>query len=151
MFRSNRRLKNCGRIMLVVILMSLLSPFPVCAELPMEPTAILNENETRRYSVSDLDLLIDEISAAAYEAIEKAAAESAKAATLAGLEREAVILREVTLLQADAQFWRLQAENNLLAISEVKKAGVKNAVIAGSLCLIGGLIFGITSTLILGR
>ena len=111
----------------------------------------MNENETRRYSDSDLDLLIDEISAAAYEAIERAAAESAKASTLAGLEREAAILREVTLLQADAQFWRLQAETNLLAISAVKKAGIKNAVIAGAVCLIGGLIFGVGGTLILGR
>ena len=143
MFRSNRRLKNCGRIMLIVILMNLLIPFPVFAELPITPSPILSEEGTRLYSDSDLDLLIDEISAAAYEAIEKAAAESAKAATLAGLEREAVILREVTLLQADAQFWRLQAETNLLAISAAKKAGRKNAVIVGAVCLIGGLIFGV--------
>jgi len=89
-----------------------------------------------------VDWLIDEISAAAYEAIERAAAESAKAATLAGLEREAAILREVTLIQADAQFWRVQAQTNLLGITAAKKTGVKNAIIAGAVCLFGGLIIG---------
>jgi len=98
-----------------------------------------------------VDWLIDEISAAAYEAIERAAAESAKAATLAGLEREAAILREVTLIQADAQFWRLQAATNLAAIDVAKKTGIKNAIIAGAVCLFGGLIFGVTGTLIIGR
>jgi len=98
-----------------------------------------------------VDWLIDEISAAAYEAIERAAAEAAKAATLAGLEREAAFLREVTIHQADAQFWRLQAETNLLAVSAAKKAGVKNAVIAGAVCLIGGLFFGVGGTLIISR
>ena len=111
----------------------------------------MNESETRLYSDSEVITLIDEISAAAYEAIERAAAESAKAATLAGLEREAAILREVTLIQADAQFWRLQAQNNLLGITAAKKAGVKNAIIAGAVCLFGGLIIGISGTLIIGR
>ena len=111
----------------------------------------MTESETRLYSDSEVDWLIDEISAAAYEAIERAAAESAKAATLAGLEREAAMLRDLTIHQADAQFWKLQAEMNLLAISAAKKTGVKNAVIAGAVCLIGGLIFGVTGTLIIGR
>jgi hypothetical protein len=102
----------------------------------------LNESETRLYSDSEVTTLIDEISAAAYEAIERAAAESAKAATLAGLEREAAILREVTLIQAEVQFWRVQAETNLLGIAAAKKAGVKNAVIAGAVCLISGVLFG---------
>ena len=98
-----------------------------------------------------MDWLIDEISAAAYEAIERAAAESAKAATLAGLEREAAILREVTLIQADAQFWRVQAQTNLAAIDVAKKTGVKNAIITGAVCLFGGLIIGVGGTLIINR
>ena len=96
-----------------------------------------------------MDWLIEEISLAAYEAIEKAAAEAAKAAALAGLEREAAMLREVTLHQADAQYWRFQAEINLAAITEAKRTGRKNAVIAGAVCLIGGFVFGVTGTLLI--
>jgi len=151
MWRFNSKLRNCARIMLVVILWNFLIASPVYANPPMEQSENLNESETRLYSDSEVITLIDEISAAAYEAIERAAAESAKAATLAGLEREAAILREVTLIQADAQFWRLQAQNNLLGITAAKKAGVKNAIIAGAVCLFGGLIIGISGTLIIGR
>jgi len=151
MWKSSNRLKNCARIMLVVILWNFLIASPAYANQPMEQSENLTESETRLYSDSEVDWLIDEISAAAYEAIERAAAESAKAATLAGLEREAAMLRDLTIHQADAQFWKLQAEMNLLAISAAKKTGVKNAVIAGAVCLIGGLIFGVTGTLIIGR
>ena len=105
----------------------------------------------RLYSDSEVDWLIDELTSAAREAIEKAAAESAKAATMAGLEREAALLREVSLLQADTQYWRVQAGINLKAVSEAKKTGIKNAVIAGAVCLVGGLLFGVSGTLILGR
>ena len=151
MWRFNSKLRNCARIMLVVILWNFLIASPVYANQPMEHTAISSEEGTRFYSDSELDLLIDELSVIAKEAIEKAAAESAKAATLAGLEREAAMLRDLANHQADAQFWRLQAEMNLLAISAAKKAGVKNAVIAGAVCLIGGLIFGVGGTLIINR
>ena len=149
MSRFSRRLKNCARIMLAVILMSLLIPSPVSGEPLTEPIAILNGEGTRLYSDSEVTTLIDEISAAAFEAIERAAAESAKAAALAGLEREALLLHEVSGLQADAVFWRLQAETNLAAIATVKKTGRKNAFIAGAVCLLGGLIVGVTGTLII--
>ena len=142
MWRFSRRMRRYARIMLIVILWNFLIVSPVFAEPPMEQLPILPENETKRYSDFEVDLLIDEISVAAYEAIEKAAAEAAKAAALAGLEREAAMLREVMTHQADAQFWRLQAETILAAIATAKKAGRKNAVIAGAVCLIGGLIFG---------
>ena len=142
MWRFNSKLKNCARIMLVVILWNFLIASPVYANQPMEHTAISSEEETRFYSDSELDLLIDELSVIAKEAIEKAAAESAKAATLAALEREAAMIREVTIHQADAQFWKLQAQTNLLGITAAKKAGVKNAIIAGAVCLFGGLIIG---------
>jgi hypothetical protein len=117
----------------------------------MEHTAISSEEGTKYYNDSELDLLIDELSVIAKEAIEKAAAESAKAAMLAGLEREAAMLRDLTIHQADAQFWRLQAATNLAAIDVAKKTGIKNAIIAGAVCLFGGLIIGVGGTLIIGR
>ena len=48
----------------------------------------------RFYSDSEVNCLIDEISEAAYEAIEKAAGEAARAAFLVSVEREAAALRE---------------------------------------------------------
>jgi len=90
-----------------------------------------------------VDLLIDEISEAAYEAIEKAVGEAAKAAFLVSLESEAAALRE-------AQRWRTEAQNNFKAIQEAKKAGRKNTVIAALIGIFGGLALGVGGTLILG-
>ena len=112
--------------------------------------AILNEEGTRLYSDSEVLTLIDEISAAAFEAIERAAAESAKAAALAGLERESALLREAALRQADAVFWRLQAETNAAAVAEVKRTGIKNTCIAGAICLFSGLALGFGSSIFFG-
>jgi ABC-type transporter Mla maintaining outer membrane lipid asymmetry permease subunit MlaE len=81
--------------------------------------------------------LIDEVSEAALEAIEQAAGEAAQVATLASLEREAAAYRE-------ADRWRVQAEINELTVKQAKKAGVKNAVIAGLICLISGFVVGMT-------
>jgi len=113
------------------------------AEQPMEQPMNLSESGTRLYSDLEVDLLIDEISQAALEAIEQAAGEAAKVATLASLEREAAALHE-------AQRWRLEAELKQQIITETKKAGTKNAVIAGLVCLLGGLALGIGGTLIIG-
>jgi hypothetical protein len=90
-----------------------------------------------------VDLLIDEISEAAYEAIEQAAGEAAWAAFLASVEREAAALLE-------AERGRLEAENNLLAIKEAKKAGVKNTVLGVVIGILGGLAVGVAGTLIIG-
>jgi polyphosphate kinase len=90
-----------------------------------------------------VDILIDEISEAALEAIEQASGEAAKAAVLSVIEREAAALRE-------AQQWRIQAEINSLAVTQAKKAGVKNAIIAGVICLLSGLAVGVGGTLIIG-
>jgi hypothetical protein len=79
--------------------------------------------------------LIDEISEAAIEAIEQAAGEAAQAATLASLEREAAAYRE-------ADRWRVQADINSTEIKQTKKNGVKNAIIAGLICLISGFVVG---------
>ena len=148
MWKSSGKLRLCVRITSTVILLSFLTN-PVYAVPQTGLITILKEEGTRLYSDSDLDSLIDELSEAAKEAIEKAAAEAARAAALAGLEREAAMLREVAMHKADTQYWRLQAETNLLAISAVKKTGRKNAVIAGAVCLLSGLIVGVTGTLLI--
>ena len=103
----------------------------------------MNASETRLYTDSEVNELIDEVSQAAFESIEQAAAEAAKAATLASLEREAAALRE-------AQRWRIEAEIRQQVITETKKAGTKNAVIVGLICFLGGLAVGIGGTLIIG-
>jgi hypothetical protein len=97
----------------------------------------------RLYTDSEVDLLIEVISEAAYEAIEMAAAEAAKAAVLALLEREAAAYRE-------AQRWRIEADLRLQGIKEAKKAGVKNTIIAGAACLLGGFVIGVGGSLIIG-
>jgi hypothetical protein len=83
--------------------------------------------------VSDL---IEELSVAAEEAIERAAAEAAKAAALASLDREAVAIRE-------AQRWQMEYRN-------AKRAGVKTAVITGVICFFGGLAAGAGTVAIIG-
>jgi len=55
-------------------------------------------------------LLIEEISEAAYEAIEQAASEAARAAMLSSLERETAALREMGHQRAEALHWRFEAE-----------------------------------------
>jgi len=97
-----------------------------------------------------LDLLIDEISEAAYEAIEQAAGEAAKAAVLSMLEREAVALREAALQQAEVTRWRMDAQNNFEAIQTAKSNGRKNTLLAALLGILGGLVLGISGSLILG-
>ena len=79
--------------------------------------------------------MIDEISAAAYEAIEKAAGEAARAAFLVSLEREAAAYRE-------AESWRLEVQNNLLTITELKKNGRRNTFIAALIGILGGVAIG---------
>ena len=105
-----------------------------------------------------MDLLIGDLSLAAKEAIEQAAAEAAKAATLAGLEREALLLqaraaalREAAYQQAEALRWQMEAELQIQAVKDTKRAGVKNAFLTGSVCLFTGLAFGVISTLVIGR
>jgi hypothetical protein len=88
-------------------------------------------------------LLIDEISGAALEAIEQAAAEGARAAALAMLEREAAALHE-------AQKWRIKADNYLQDIKNTKSEGKKNTVIAAFIGIFAGLTVGIGGTLLIG-
>ena len=136
--------------MLIVILLNFLKPFPMFAEQPTEPPPISTESGTKRYSDLEVDLLIDDISQAAYEAIEQAAGEAARAAFLANVEREAAALREASLQQAEALRWRLEAEANLLAIKAAKRNGIKNTILGVTLGILGGLAIGIGGTLIIG-
>ena len=148
--RKNRlRLKSCGKIIAVVLLMTFLK-FPMFAEQPTEQAQNLKESGTRLYSDSEVDLLIDEVSQAALEAIEQAAGEAAKAAVLSVIEREALLLQAKAEALREAQKWRTQAEINAMAVKEAKKNGTKNAIITGLVCLLGGLVIGVGGTLIIG-
>jgi len=97
----------------------------------------LNENETRYYTDLEIDLLIDDLTAAALEAIEQAAGEAARAAFLQSLEREAAALHE-------AQRWRNEAEM-------LKRIGIRNNVLIGVICFVGGLAVGIVGTVLISR
>ena len=103
----------------------------------------MNEGEMRFWSDLEVELLIDEISDAALEAIEQAAGEAAKAAVLTMLEREAAALRE-------AQRWRLESEMLSQEITQTKRTGRKNTVIGVLIGIFGGLVVGVTGTLIIG-
>jgi membrane protein involved in colicin uptake len=103
----------------------------------------LSESETKRYSDYEVDLLIEDLSEAAREAIEKAAADATKAAALAALEREAAAVREAAQRQAEALRWHNEAQ-------AARRNGIKNAVITGAICLLSGLALGVGGTLIIG-
>jgi len=94
--------------------------------------------------------LIDALTEAAHEEIQKAAAEAAKEAVLSVIEREAAAMREATLQQAEALRWRLEAERQMKAVKEAKSNGIKNTIIAGAACLFGGLAIGISGTICFG-
>jgi hypothetical protein len=101
----------------------------------MAPPLISSESGTRRFTESEVDALIEDLTGAAIEAIEQAAGEAAKAAALASLEREAAAIREAQ---------RLQGENRRL-----RQSRVKTAIITGAICFLGGLAIGAGTTAIL--
>jgi hypothetical protein len=70
--------------------------------------------------------LIDELSAAAVKEIETAAGEAAKAAFLAGLDREAKSLAEIE---------RLQNQNEVL-----NKSNVRKLFFTGLACFVSGVL-----------
>ena len=96
------------------------------------------------YSDLEVELLIDELTVIALEAIEQAAGEAARAAFLQSLEREAEAMREAARQQAENQ--RLRSEAEIL-----KRAGIKNNVLIGVLCFIGGLAVGVAGTVLIIR
>jgi hypothetical protein len=140
-WRNNVKLKHCKRTLAIVILMSFLTGFPVFGEPPTTPSMTSEENGTRQYSESEvdclakLDLLIEDLTGAAHEAIEQAAAEAARAAALASLEREAAAIREAQ---------RLYGEN-----SRLRQGRVKTAIVTGVICFFGGLAIGAGTTAVL--
>jgi hypothetical protein len=78
------------------------------------------------------------LTGAAHEAIEQAAAEAARAAALASLEREMTAVSEAQ---------RLQGEN-----SRLKQSRVKTAIVTGVVCFFGGLAIGVgTTAILIGR
>ncbi|MDR1148968.1 MAG: ABC transporter permease [Spirochaetaceae bacterium] len=101
-----------------------LTTFPVFAEPPMRESSEYETAGTRFYSESELRGLIDELAEAAVSEIETVAGEAAKAAAMAGLEKQAAQLAEIV---------RLEKQNG-----ELKKSGVKNLVIAGLSCFVAG-------------
>jgi hypothetical protein len=86
------------------------------------------KNAEHFYPEYEVDALIEDLTGAAHEAIERAAAEAARAAALASLERE---------LAAAAEARRLQGEN-----SRLKQSQAKMAVITGAICFLGGFALG---------
>jgi len=96
------------------------------------------------YTDSEIDLLIDDLTVAALEAIEQAAGEAARAAFLASLEREAAALRET-------QRWRLEAELQKQALAEAKAAGRKKIWLAIGISVVSGLAVGVTGTLLIRK
>jgi hypothetical protein len=130
MRKSKMRFNLCGRIMAIVILMSFLMTFRVYGGPPATPPESSEGNGMRRYSeyevdcLAELDLLIEDLTGAAHEAIEQAAAEAAKAAALASLEREAAAIAE--------------AQKRKREYMRVKAGRVKNAVMAGLIGFVSG-------------
>jgi hypothetical protein len=117
----------CKKILAIVLLMSFWK-IPVFGEPQTTQTLNSEENGMRQYSEYEVDMLIEDLTGAAHEAIERAAAEAARAATLASLEREAAAIREAQ---------RLEGEN-----SRLKQSRVKTAVLTGVICFFGGLAVG---------
>jgi len=150
MWKSKRLLKRCGRIIAVVILLSFLMTFPVYAEPLTEQLPSSTESLTKFYSDLEIDLLIEEIREAAHEAIEQAAGEAARAAFLESVEREGAALQEAAHQRADATRWRMEAQRNLQTAHEAQRARVKNVLLAGVVCFLGGFAFGVTGSFVFG-
>jgi hypothetical protein len=128
--------KPYRRILATVLLMSFWK-IPVYGEPQTTQTQNSDESGMRQYSeyevdcLAELDLLIEDLTGAAHEAIEQAA----RAAALASLERE---------LAAVTEAQRLQGEN-----SRLKQSRMKTAVVTGVICFFGGLAVGTGGILIL--
>jgi hypothetical protein len=125
----------CKRILTIVLLISFWK-IPVYGEPPTTQTLNSEESGMKRYSEYEVDTLIEDLTEAAHEAIEQAAAEATRAAALASLNREMAALTEAQ---------RLQGENGRL-----KQSRIKTAIVTGVICLFGGLAVGAGGVLIIG-
>jgi hypothetical protein len=124
----------CRRILAIVLLICFWK-IPAYGEPPTTQTPNSEESGMKLYSELEVDTLIEDLTEAAHEAIEQAAAEAARAAALASLNREMAALSEAQ---------RLQSEN-----SRLRESRVKTAVITGVVCFFGGLAIGAGTTAIL--
>jgi hypothetical protein len=122
------RLKRCGKNIAGVLLLGFLMNCPAHGGQPMRESKDFTTGGKNSYSAGEVEALIDELTETAKGEIEKAAAEAAKAAALASVEREAAVI-------AEAQRWRREYE-------DAKRDGIKNMLLAGALCLIGGFALG---------
>jgi hypothetical protein len=122
-------------MLLLVILMSFLTIRGYGEPLTTELRG-LTGNGMRFYNESEVQGMIEELTETAKEAIETAAAEAARTAVLASLEREAKAVKE-------AEHWRGEYR-------AVRKAGIKNAVLAGVICFFAGAVAGSGAVLIFG-
>jgi hypothetical protein len=136
------RYRCCGKITALVILVSFLS-FPVSGEVPTATLSDSGNGGMRFYSDIEVQGIVAELSMAAEEAIEGAAAEAAKAASLAALDREGAARREAAAALAEARRWEQQYR-------ESRGRGIKNAVITGVICFLSGLALGAGGVLIFG-
>jgi len=143
LLKNKLKSKNYRKIIALVLLMNFLI-FPMYAEPQTEQQTNLSESETRYYSDLEVELLIDDLTVIALEAIEQAAGEAARAAFLYNLEREAEAMREAACQQAEVL--RLRNEAEIL-----RRAGIKNNILIGVLCFIGGLAVGVTATILITR
>jgi hypothetical protein len=117
----------CGRILAVVTLMNF-SVSRGYGDQSITRTPNFEGSGMRQYSELEVDTLIENLTGAAEEAIEQAAAEAARAATLALLDREAAAL-------AEARKWRDQ-------YGKTRRRGIMVAVITGVICFTGGIAVG---------
>jgi len=143
MRRGRGLLRFCGRITVIVILMSLLNPYQVSGEQLTEQASSLSEGGTKLYSDYEIEILIDDLTEAALDAIEQAAGEAAKAAVLSMVEREAVALQAELAMRREMERWKMEAEVNKQEIIKTKSNGIRNAIIVGLVCLGSGFITGI--------
>jgi hypothetical protein len=127
--------KSCGRITAAVTLVSFWMS-PVFGEQLRPPPGSSGGGGTRFYSECEVERLIEEMTLAAEEAIERAAAEAAKAEALASLEREAAALTEMRHWQGEYR--------------DLKGKSMKRMLLAGCVGLLSGLVIGGTTTFILG-
>ena len=124
LLKNKLKSKNYRKIITIVLLMNFLI-FPMYAEPQTEQAENSSESEMNYYSDLEVELLIDELTVIALEAIEQAAGEAARQ-------------------QAENQ--RLRSEAEIL-----KRAGIKNNVLIGVLCFIGGLAVGVAGTVLIIR
>jgi hypothetical protein len=114
-----------------------LTATPVFAERRTGVSDGCETSGTRFYGESEVTALIDELTEAAEREIETAAGEAAKAAALAGLEKQAAQLAEIE---------RLNKQNG-----ELKKNVFKKIIVAGLAGFASGALLGGGLVLFAGR